>query len=338
MKIFKNFSLQEHNTFGIQVITDYYIQIEDRGDLNLLTEQIDFSNDKYFILGVGSNILFTNNFNGYIIQNRCSEIKVTEQNNDYYLIRADAGCIWDNFVEFCLNTGVYGAENLSGIPGTVGASAVQNIGAYGREVSEFIYKVEFFDLIEKQFKTISANDCKFTYRNSIFKNELKDRALITSVTYRFPKKNELKINYADLEIYFSTNKIEINPISIRNAVLLVRNSKLPDYKITGNAGSFFKNPIVDSIKFKHLLSIFPDLKYFPVEENKYKIAAGWMIDKCGLKGFVYENAAVHEKQALVLINKTGKATGREILELSEMVKAKVFNTFEVTLESEVIIL
>lgn len=338
MKIFQNFPLKEQNTFGIQVNTDYYIQIEDRGDFNLLTEQIDFSNNKYFILGIGSNILFTKDFRGYIIQNRCSEIKVTEKTNDYFFISADAGCIWDNFVEFCLSIGAYGAENLSGIPGTVGASAVQNIGAYGREVSEFIYKVEFFDIIEKQFKTISVDDCKYAYRDSIFKNELKNRAIITSVTYKFPKKNELKINYADLEIYFSTNKIEINPISIRNAVLQVRNLKLPDYKFTGNAGSFFKNPIIDSIKFNQLVSLFPDLKYFPVEENKYKIAAGWMIDKCGLKGFVYGNAAVHEKQALVLINKTGKAIGKEILELSEIVKAKVFDTFGVTLESEVIIL
>jgi len=291
--------------------------------------------DKFLVLGEGSNILFTDNFKGTIFHPATKKIEVEQELDNNVIVRVSAGLIWDDFVAWTINNNYYGLENLSLIPGTVGAAAVQNIGAYGSEAGNFIDSVTYYDLRDKSVVTLSCKECEFGYRCSIFKTALKNRIIIMSVKFCLNKFPALNTDYADIKNFFGT-KTDINPLELRNAVIQIRNNKLPDPKIIGNAGSFFKNPVVNKVKFDSLLLEFPDLRYYIVNDNNYKLAAGWMIDKCGLKGFEKNGVAVHEKQALVIVNKTGNVSGHDIVKFSEYIQNKVFELFKVRLEPEVI--
>lgn len=336
MKILNNYSLKDNNTFKISALANRFVEFESDSEfIDFLKTDKNLNIENFLIIGEGSNLLFTGDYNGTVIHPATKNIDIVKEDEENIYVEASAGVVWDYFVEWTILNKAFGLENLSLIPGTVGASAVQNIGAYGVEAGDFIYSVKYVDIESAKVFNLFSKDCKFAYRDSIFKNELKGHFLILSVTYKLSKKPNVKIDYADIVNYFGEKK-DINPGEIRNAVINIRNIKLPDPAITGNAGSFFKNPVVDQVKFELLYSKFPDLRYYTLADGNFKLAAGWMIDKCGLKGFAHNGAAVHDKQALVLINKSGEVTGHQILELSEIVKSKVFEIFGVNLEQEVI--
>ncbi|MCK9255639.1 MAG: UDP-N-acetylmuramate dehydrogenase [Bacteroidales bacterium] len=337
MLIFRNCSIKQYNTFGIDVKASVLIEYEHDEEIIrfIVSHQDKCRQVKHLILGEGSNLLFRDDFYGLIIHPVGKKLDLVNEDENYIYIKASAGYIWDDFVEDTLNSKAFGLENLSLIPGTVGASAVQNIGAYGSEAKDFIFELEYLDLDSHEIKILKNSECKFAYRTSIFKNDLKNKALILNVTFKLLKFPNINCDYADIQKYFN-NKTNITAKDIREAVINIRNIKLPDPKKFGNAGSFFKNPIINQEKFEILREKHEDLRFYSLADGNYKLAAGWMIDKLGLKTFTHKGAAVHENQALVLINKTGKATGKDICELAEIIKEKVYQNFEIELEPEVI--
>ncbi|MDD2634497.1 MAG: UDP-N-acetylmuramate dehydrogenase [Bacteroidales bacterium] len=333
-----NYSLKSLNTFKIDVNADRFISFDNLYEFLIFAkENKNIFKQKFIVTGEGSNLLFTKDYNGTVIHPETKVFGVLNETDTHYIVQSEAGLKWDDFVENTLKLEAYGLENLSLIPGTVGASVVQNIGAYGVEVGDFVDKVKYICLEDFVIKTITGNDCQFSYRNSIFKNELKNKAIVVAVDFKLNKIPECNTNYADIKRCISDN-VDITPMFIRKAVIDIRNKKLPDPDIIGNAGSFFKNPVIDKTKFDELLLKFPDLRYYDLHNGKYKIAAGWLIDVCGFKGFEHKGAAVHEKQALVLINKTGKAEGKDIKELADIILKKLKDKFGLSLEPEVIIL
>lgn len=285
------------------------------------------------ILGEGSNMLFVDNFPGLIINPNIPGINLVHEDRNNVWLEVGAGVNWDQLVEFTVFHHWGGIENLSLIPGKVGGSAVQNIGAYGMEIQNRIESVTGFDLETLTEYTIEASDCQYAYRDSIFKNQLKNRFIITSIVFKLDKFPEFILNYGDLKS--EVEKLgEVNLRNIRKTVISIRESKLPDPAIYGNAGSFFKNPIVDAVQANQLLNEFPTMPHYPATGGKTKLAAGWLIEQCGWKGFRRGDAGVHEKQALVLVN-YGNATGKEIYDLSEEIKQSVQEKFGVELEREV---
>ena len=338
MKDFSNYCLKSLNTFKIDVNADRFISFDNLYEFILFaTENKDIFKQKFIVTGEGSNLLFTCDYDGTVIHPETKRFGILQETDNHYIVQSEAGLKWDDFVEETLKLQAFGLENLSLIPGTVGASVVQNIGAYGVEVSDFVDKLKYLCLEEFVIKTISGDECQFSYRNSIFKNELKNKAIVVAVDFRLNKIPECNTNYADIKTCIS-DIADVTPMFIRKTVIDIRNKKLPDPDIIGNAGSFFKNPIIDKVKFDELLLKFPDLRYYDLHNGNYKIAAGWLIDVCGLKGFEHNGAAVHENQALVLINKSGKAQGKDIKELADIVLKKVKDKFGLALEPEVIIL
>lgn len=330
MKIQENAELQKLNTFALQVNTRWLIEIESPSDL------IDFIHNKKFnhlprlVLGGGSNVLFSCDFQGVVLLMKSSGKKLISESKDSYYIECAAGENWHDFVQWTIRNGYQGLENLSLIPGTVGASPIQNIGAYGVEVKDLIESVEVFDLKSHQFIQMTNLECQFSYRDSIFKNELKNKVIITKVVFRLPKIPNYQLSYGDLKKELE-NK-ELNPLNISSAVIKIRQSKLPDPKNIGNAGSFFKNPIVSQQKAIELKNKFPAMVQFP-SGNQVKLAAGWMIEYCGWKGKNIGHAGCYEKQALVLVN-LGNATGQEIIHLANEIQKSVFEKFEVVIEPE----
>jgi UDP-N-acetylmuramate dehydrogenase len=338
MKDIPNYCLKQHNTFKLDVKCKRYISFDNLYEFVLFgKENQQIFCDKFLVVGEGSNLLFTKDFDGTIINPQTKNFGILRETETEIIIQSEAGLKWDIIVEETLKLNAFGLENLSLIPGTVGASVVQNIGAYGVEVSDFVESVKYFCLEDFVIKTLTKEQCKFDYRNSIFKNELKNKAIVVAVDFNLKKTPACNTTYADIQKYFQSDN-DITPIKLRNAVINIRNEKLPDPIVVGNAGSFFKNPVVNTTKFNQLLINFADLRFYDLQNGNYKIAAGWMIDKCGLKGFEYNGAAVHENQALVLINKSGNATGKIIKELSEIIQEKVFDRFDIKIEPEVIIL
>lgn len=331
--IYKNVSLKPYNTFGLDYKADCVIHINSEEEaISLFKGDID-QQKPLLILGGGSNILFTEDYKGTIVHPESGEIKIEKQNQEYVTISAGAGVNWDKLVEWAVEKGYGGLENLSLIPGLVGATPVQNIGAYGVEVRDFIEKVCAVSLDEGSITLFNNNDCRFGYRNSIFKNELQSKYLITKVYYKLSIKPLLKLDYGSL-----TDEIkklgDVTLKNIRQSVINIRRSKLPDPEIIGNAGSFFKNPVIRNSEADRLKNIFPEMPFYDDKSGGTKLAAGWLIDKCGWKGFRKGDAGVHEKQALVLVN-YGKATGKEIYNLSEIVRKSVNEKFGVDLEREV---
>ncbi len=338
-EIFRDISLKPFNTFGVEIKAKYLCYYRQPSDLKyLITEGPLTRDEKMVILGGGSNQLFTGDFEGVIIHPVNDEISIVKENDDFVWIKAGAGLEWDKLVEYTVDKGWGGLENLSNIPGSVGAAPVQNIGAYGVEVKDTLDQVHLVGFDNGSEKTLTNEECQFGYRNSIFKHRLKNRYLVDSATFKLSKKPHFVIHYGTIKE--ELDKLgEINLKNIREAVIRIRNSKLPDPKITGNGGSFFKNPVIPEIEAKFILEKYPEIPVYDAEPGMKKLAAGYLIDKCGLKGYTNLNktAGVHELQALVIVNKGG-ATGHEILEVARTVQKKVFEEFDVNLEPEVIIL
>ncbi|HQK71717.1 MAG TPA: UDP-N-acetylmuramate dehydrogenase [Bacteroidales bacterium] len=329
----RNVSLKSFNTFGLAYMADYLITVKSESEI-LQFLNSDFNSIRpLLIIGSGSNILFVNDFHGIILHPDIKNIYVEEENSDRVIVSAGAGIKWDEFVEWAINKNLGGLENLSYIPGTVGATPVQNIGAYGVEVKDYIYAVRAVSLMDGSVRIFSNNECNFRYRDSIFKNELKGKYVITRVFYELQKNWTPNLSYGQLkeEVHKSG---EVTLKSIRQAVIRVRKSKLPEPEILGNAGSFFKNPVVDAEAAELLKNKYPSIPIYPLSDGKVKISAAWLIDRCGWKGNKYGDAGVYKKQALVIVN-YGKATGEEILRLSEMIQKSVYEKFGIMLEREV---
>ncbi|MCA6437286.1 MAG: UDP-N-acetylmuramate dehydrogenase [Bacteroidetes bacterium] len=335
MLIHNNFNLKALNTFGIESYAKYYIELNEEVEFKTLLTNSVFVNSEKLILGGGSNILFTKNFNGFVLHNKIKGINITEDSENYQIVKVGAGENWHEFVLWTIEHRLGGLENLSLIPGYVGASPMQNIGAYGVEIKDTFHQLEALDLNTGDKKVFSNNDCNFGYRESIFKNKVKNKYLITNVFFKLKKTPILNTSYGAInEELTKLNILKPTIKDVSNAVIKIRQSKLPNPKELGNAGSFFKNPEIDAEKHENLKKVFPKLVSYALPENKYKLAAGWLIEECGLKGFEINNAAVHVKQALVLVNK-GNCSGKDVLELSNYVIQKVFNKFGVNLEREV---
>jgi len=335
IRSYTNYPLRKLHTFGTEATAKYYFECTESEDLaGFLATNNDWPNLQLLILGSGSNLLFVDDFPGLIINPNIPGIKIVHEDRNNIWLETGAGVVWDDLVEYAVFNRWGGIENLSNIPGKVGAAAVQNIGAYGMEIQSQIESVTGFNLETQTEQTLESTDCQFAYRDSIFKNQLKNRFIITNVVFKLDKFPEFILNYGDLKA--ETEKLgTINLRNIRKAVIGIRESKLPDPKIFGNAGSFFKNPILDSTQAEQLLATYPNMPIYPVSGEKTKLAAGWLIEQCGWKGFRRGDAGVHEKQALVLVN-YGNATGKEIYELSEEIRHSVQEKFGVEMEREVL--
>lgn len=332
MNLQENASLRDMNTFGIDCTCRYFATLtqEDMSDL----PDIISAHPEHFILGGGSNVIFTQDYPGLVIKVDIRGISVKEDGADVF-VTVGAGERWHDFVKFSLENKYYGLENLALIPGSAGAAPVQNIGAYGVEQHRFCTEVEAYLLHEKKSVRLSNRECKFGYRDSIFKNELKNKAIITKVTYKLSGNGDTDISYKELENFLKERGLENTPENIFHAVCEIRTNKLPDPSITGNAGSFFKNPSVPKNVLEKILSINEGVRFFPADrENMYKISAAWLIESCGLKGYSVNGAAVSEKHALILINK-GNAAGRDVYELSEKIIDIVRERYGIRLEREV---
>jgi len=333
MEIFRNFSLKTYNTFAIEAMADYFACPVTSDEIIELLNIPEYKDHKKLILGGGSNILFLNNFEGLVIHPVLKGINIVSENDNEVLVKANAGENWDEFVEWTVNHDFGGLENLSLIPGTVGACPIQNIGAYGVEVGEFIKKVEAIEMVSGKKKEFSTTDFLFGYRSSIFKNQLKDQFLITSVYFKLFKNPELKTHYGSVEEELKKmGKYDLK--AIRKAIINIRESKLPNPEILPNAGSFFKNPVVTLEKANALKKEFPGIACYNTETTDVKIAAGWLIDFLGWKGKRIEGAGVHENQALVLVNYKN-STGNQIIHLATKIKENVNKKFGIMLEFEV---
>ncbi|MEO5648171.1 MAG: UDP-N-acetylmuramate dehydrogenase [Chitinophagaceae bacterium] len=327
----ENFSLKKYNTFGIDVLAKEFALFSDVAELSNLIE----GERNLLILGGGSNLLFTKNFDGRVLKNDIPGIKQVREDKDFIYLRVGAGVEWHSFVMHCVNEQLSGVENLALIPGNVGASPMQNIGAYGVEIKETFEELEAFHLQDKSIMVFKSEDCEFGYRESVFKKKYKGEFAILSVTFRLNKTPKYNISYGAIsEELEKMNGRELNIASIAQAVINIRSSKLPDPKQIGNAGSFFKNPEIPKEQFDDLKFAFPNIVGYTLPKGNIKIAAGWMIEQCGWKGFRAGDAGCHKNQALVLVN-YGKATGKEIFELSERILNSVSKRFNVLLEREV---
>ena len=333
MIIKENISLLSYNTFGIDAKANYFIEYSSVEELQTALKSEIVKSNRLLHIGGGSNLLFMKDFNGVILHSAINFIKKVSEDADTVMLEAGAVVNWDDFVAYTVENCWGGVENLSLIPGEVGASAVQNIGAYGVEVQDVITEVNAVEIETGELKIFSVDDCQYGYRESIFKKELKGKYIITSVVFKLQKQPEFKLNYQHLEAEVLKNG-DINLQNIRQTIIAVRESKLPDPKIYGNAGSFFMNPVISKAHFIELLAQYPQMPHYFVSETEEKVPAGWLIDQCGWKGKQIGNAGVHDKQALVLVNKGG-ATGAEIVYLAEQIQASVKSKFGIELRAEV---
>ncbi len=332
-EILNEVSIKPYNTFGIDVQTRYFTDCHSIQDLMEILKNPKYRKTKKLLLGGGSNILFTRDFEGLVIKNSIKGKEIISENSENVTIRSGAGEDWDELVRYAVENDWQGLENLSYIPGEVGASPIQNIGAYGEEVKNTIKEVETIELDEFKKTTYENEECKFGYRNSIFKQELKGKRIITHVTFVLNKKHVFNLDYGNLKETVEQNG-RITLQNIRNSVIAIRKNKLPEPEELGSAGSFFKNPLVSNEKFNKLQNEFPEIPYYKVRENEIKIPAGWLIDKLGWKGYREGDAGVHSKQALVLVN-YGKANGKEIYQLSQKIIHSVYDRYRIELEYEV---
>jgi UDP-N-acetylmuramate dehydrogenase len=334
MQLLDNISLKPFNTFGIDVRARFFCEVSTEEDIMSISGKPERVHLPLMILGGGSNILFTRDFPGTVMKISSKGIRVIKDDEDFVWVKASAGENWDDFVRFCVDNGWGGIENLSGIPGNAGTSPVQNIGAYGVEMKDTFCELEAFDLESREKQIFSKEDCGFGYRESIFKYRYKGRFIILNVTFILKKKPELCLDYGNIRDELTLMKADHPGIAeVRKAVCGIRARKLPDPAVTGNAGSFFKNPVILSPQFEALKHLFPGIVSFP-QEGKIKLAAAWMIEQCGWKGKRIGNAGVHSTQPLVLVNH-GNAMGLEIKSLGEEIQRSVFERFGVMLETEV---
>ena len=328
MKIIDNCPLKERHTFGMDVMADRLIEFANEDELkSALTGAVK----PLLFMGGGSNLLFLNNYSGTVLHSVIDNINIVAEDDNSVSVRVGSGVVWDDFVAYCVEKGWWGVENLSLIPGEVGASAVQNIGAYGVEVKDVLQSIEAISVDDLSKRIFTNAECNYAYRDSIFKKSLKGKYVITYVTYRLSKKANPNIGYGALKSVLAENP---SLKEIRDAIIAVRNSKLPDPKVYGNAGSFFMNPVIPMEQFVALQSRYPDIPSYPASDGYIKVPAGWLIEKSGWKGKSLGNAAVYEKQALVLINRGG-ATGMEVKHLADTIIEDIKEIFGITLHAEV---
>jgi UDP-N-acetylmuramate dehydrogenase len=324
-------SLKEFNTFGIDVSAKKIVYLNELKQLDKISNLKDS-----FIIGGGSNILLTKDVEKTVVINQTKGICTVKEDENFIELAVASGEDWHEFVMYCIQKGYGGIENMSLIPGSVGAAPMQNIGAYGREIKDVLTYVNAVDLDTREMKKFTNEECEFGYRESIFKKSAKGNYFIVDVGIRLTKKNhQINTSYGDIEKWLNTNQIESPKIKdVSNAVIAIRKSKLPDPNDLGNSGSFFKNPIISSTHFKDLIKKFPSIKSYPVSDQEVKVPAGWLIESLGWKGKRVGNTGSHQNQALVLVN-YGNATGSEVKKLAEDIKKSVWNTYQIQLETEV---
>jgi len=333
----ENISLKPYNTFGIEVKARYFSEIFSAAELAELGNHPVFKQARILILGGGSNLLFTKDFDGLVVKVSIPGI-FNEIHDESIIVTAGAGVVWNTLVNYCVEHGFAGMENLSLIPGTAGASPVQNIGAYGVELKDIFESCLAYEIATGEMKTFNHADCHFAYRDSIFKNELKGKYIITSVSFKLSRHADLNIQYGAIQSELVKRNITAPGIAdIAKIVAEIRVSKLPDPSTIGNAGSFFKNPVISQEQYQLLMETFPDVVSYPVADGKFKLAAGWLIEYCGFKGVVDGETGTWKNQALVLVNH-GHATGKEVYSFSEKIIDTVYTVFGVSLEREVNIL
>ena len=330
MNTLENISLKNYNTFGIDVNAKRFITVNSFEELKTITSK----EKDIFLIGGGSNMLLTSAIDKLVVHINTKGIIVNDQNTNDVFVTAEAGENWHDFVTWCVHQNYGGLENLSLIPGNVGTSPIQNIGAYGVELKDTFYQLEALEIETGKIKTFTNTDCKFGYRNSVFKNELKGKYIILNVTFKLTKiAHKLNISYGAIkDVLKNIENPSLKDIS--EAVISIRESKLPDPKKIGNSGSFFKNPIISKANFEQLIAKFPNVPHYVVSEKEIKIPAGWLIEQSGFKGKRYGNYGVHENQALVLVN-YGNATGNEIFELASLIQKTIKENFHISLEIEV---
>ncbi len=334
MEIKLNFSLKKYNTFGIEANAKQFVAVHSIDELKTILE--NHKKDKKFILGGGSNMLLTQDINALVIHIDLKGKKVIKENEDVVWVESMAGENWHEFVLWAINQDFGGLENMSLIPGNVGTTPVQNIGAYGTEIKDTFVSCNAINIATQELKTFTKEECHFGYRESVFKQELKDQYIITSVVFQLIKRNhKINTSYGDITKELENQKV-ISPTikDVSNAVIAIRQSKLPDPKELGNSGSFFKNPIISKESFANIHKKFPEMKFYEISETEVKVPAGWLIEQAGFKGKRFGDAGIHKNQALVLVN-YGQATGQEILNVSKNIQKTIFNIFGIHIEAEV---
>ena len=335
MLIEENFSLKPHNTFGLDVIANLKASIEQSEDLEELFKSDRYRAVKKMVLGGGSNVLFTRNFLGMVLKMEIEGVKVMEEGDDSILVSFGAGENWHQCVLWAVEKGYVGIENLSLIPGTIGAAPMQNIGAYGVELKEVFHSLEAYEIKTGKMVRFFNEDCKFGYRYSVFKGAQRDKYIITKVNLRLSKKTNFNISYGAIKETLESMGVEqLSLKSVSQAVINIRQSKLPDPAQIGNAGSFFKNPVVENGYFDSLRAAFEEIPGYRLDEEFTKVPAAWLIDQCGWKGKRFGNVGVHDKQPLVLVNHGG-GKGKEIINLSKDIQKSVQGTFGIQLDTEV---
>lgn len=333
MRQYENYSLLAHNTFGMDVRAELFFEYDTVEELQAFLLSDDFARRKRFIhIGSGSNLLFEDDYKGIVMHSAMRTLEVVQETDECVLVRVGSGYVWDDFVAYCVTQGWAGIENLSAIPGEVGASAVQNIGAYGVEVRDVIVSVETLAL-DGTTKTFTNEECQYGYRDSIFKRELRGQHIVTHVTYRLEKSPTYRLDYGDLRARVEAQGAPTLK-AVREAVTTIRDSKLPDPRILGNAGSFFTNPVIPRTQYDTLKAQYPTMPSYPIDEEHVKVPAGWLIDSAGWKGRALGRAAVHDRQALVLVN-LGGATGKEVMTLAERVCQEVMEKYGIRITPEV---
>lgn len=334
MEIQNHFSLKKYNTFGIEAYAKKFVAVHSVAELKAVLEQN--LNEKKFILGGGSNMLLTQDIDALVIHVYLKGVRIVKENEDFVEIEAMAGENWHEFVLFTIGQDFGGLENMSLIPGNVGTTPIQNIGAYGTEIKDTFVSCEAMEIATQKIRTFTKEECHFGYRESIFKHEEKDKYVITSVVFKLTKQNHnINISYGDISSELSKNNIVTPTLKdISNAVIAIRQSKLPDPKELGNSGSFFKNPIISKAEFSPIYAKFPEMKFYEVSETDVKVPAGWLIEQAGFKGKRFGDAGIHKNQALVLVN-YGNATGQEILNVSKDIQQTIKEKFGISIEAEV---
>ena len=334
MEIHKNYDLTKLNTFGINVRAKFFTEIKSELELQELFKLPEFQNNEKLFLGGGSNVLFTKNFDGIVILNKLKGIEILKEDSQNMVIRSTSGEIWHDLVFFAVERNLWGLENLSFIPGTVGGALVENLGAYGAELCEVLENVEALDVKNGTKKTFRKEECGFSYHDSIFKKEWRGKYFILAVTLKLSKIEKKNIKYRAFTEYSEISKLPLNSSKdISNAVTFIRKLKLPDPAVIGNAGSFFKNVFLEKEKLEELLKIYPNMPHYK-EDEVMKVPAGWLVEQTGWKGKRIGNTGVHEKHALVLVNH-GEATGEEIKNLAKEITDSVFSKFGLKLTPEV---
>lgn len=336
MLIKENVSLKPYNTFGVEAIAKYFAVASNQDEVREILNWTKENNQKILLLSGGSNMLIVNDWDGLALKIEMHGIEIVESNEDEAIVKVNSAEVWNDLVQWCIERDLGGLENLSLIPGRAGTAPIQNIGAYGVEIKDTMTELTALEIATGQLRTFTNEQCKFGYRDSVFKNELKGQYLILDVSFKLTKKNhKLHTEYGAIRNELAQMGIDKPTIKdVAQAVIKIRQSKLPDPKKIGNSGSFFKNPVIDQKSFDELKLKFPEIVGYPSGDDKVKVAAGWLIENAGWKGKRFEDAGVHKDQALVLVN-YGNATGKEIYDLSEKIIQDIFEKYNIHLEREV---